>query len=210
MNSFKLEDLNGIGTTNVFERSIAKTYDLYLHDTIESPDKYIEWNQLFRRAGPNDVIYVHINSHGGQINTAVQMMRAMRETEATLVTSIEGACLSAATMIFLCGDVCEVSDHSQFMVHTYSGGSWGKGSEMISQITHDADWISELMHDVYAGFFTKKEIDDIISGVDMWIKPDEVVVRLNKRGEYLEKMKKQAEKPVPTPKTTRKKGPKSK
>ena len=58
--------------------------------------------------------------------------------------------------------------------------------------------------------FTKKEIDDIISGVDMWIKPDEVVTRLNKRGDYLDKQKKEAEKPVPTPKTTRKKGPKSK
>ena len=208
MNNFKLEDLTT--TPNVFERSIAKTYDLYLPDTIESPDKYIEWNQLFRRAGPNDVIYVHINSHGGQINTAIQMMRAMRETEATLVTSIEGACLSAATMIFLCGDVCEVSDHSQFMVHTYSGGSWGKGSEMISQVTHDADWIAELMHDVYAGFFTKKEIDDIISGVDMWIKPDEVVQRLNKRGEYLQKQKKKAEKTGPAPKTISKKRPKSK
>tara|TARA_R110002074_G_scaffold123683_1_gene259391 strand:- start:14361 stop:15011 length:651 start_codon:yes stop_codon:yes gene_type:complete len=186
MSKFNIEDL-ALTNNDVFERAIARTYDLYLHDTIEGPDKYINWNQLFRSAGPNDVIYVHINSYGGQINTAIQMMRAMRETEATIVTSIEGACLSAATMIFLCGDLCEVSDHSQFMVHTYSGGSFGKGSEIISQVTHDSEWISELMHDVYAGFFTKKEIDDIIAGVDMWVTPDDVVMRLNKRAEFLTK-----------------------
>ena len=163
MSKFNIEDL-ALTNNDVFERAIARTYDLYLHDTIEGPDKYINWNQLFRSAGPNDVIYVHINSYGGQINTAIQMMRAMRETEATIVTSIEGACLSAATMIFLCGDLCEVSDHSQFMVHTYSGGSFGKGSEI-----------------------TKKEIDDIIAGVDMWVTPDDVVMRLNKRAEFLTK-----------------------
>ena len=155
MSKFNIEDL-ALTNNDVFERAIARTYDLYLHDTIEGPDKYINWNQLFRSAGPNDVIYVHINSYGGQINTAIQMMRAMRETEATIVTSIEGACLSAATMIFLCGDLCEVSDHSQFMVHTYSGGSFGKGS-------------------------------DIIAGVDMWVTPDDVVMRLNKRAEFLTK-----------------------
>jgi ATP-dependent Clp protease, protease subunit len=202
--------LGNLLPTNVYERSIAKTYDLYLHDVIDGPDDYIEWNQLFRRASANDVIYVHINSYGGQINTAIQMIRAMRETEATIVTSIEGACMSAATMIFLQGDVCEVSDHSQFMVHTYSGGSWGKGSEILAQIMHDTDWITTLMFDVYSGFLTDDEINGIIEGKDMWCSPDEVIDRLNKRALYLEKQKKQAEKQEAAPKSTRKRAPKAK
>lgn len=199
-----LDDVANLGTTNVFERTIAKTYDLYLNDAIGGPNDYIEWNQLLRRAGPHDVVYIHINSYGGQINTAIQMIRAIRESEATVVTSIEGACMSAATMIFLQGDMCEVSDHSQFMVHTYSGGFWGKGSDINAQVMHDTSWIMSLMKDVYAGFFSDAEIKDIIEGKDFWCNPDEVIDRLQKRAAFVEKQQKAAEK------APRKRAPKAK
>lgn len=191
MSEFKLDALT---SNKIFERTMSRTYDLYLHDEIEGPDEYIEWNQLFRSASAEDVIYVHINSYGGQINTAIQMIRAMRETPATIVTSIEGACMSAATMIFLQGDVCEISDHSQFMVHTYSGAAWGKGNEMASQVLHDSDWISDLMHDVYQHFLDEDEINAVIEGKDVWLTPAEVFTRLKKKTTLIEKETKEAEK----------------
>jgi len=197
MSEFKIDALLG---PKIFERTMSRTYDLYLHDEIEGPDDYIEWNQLFRSATAEDVIYVHINSYGGQINTAIQMIRAMRETSATIVTSIEGACMSAATMIFLQGDVCEISDHSQFMVHTYSGAAWGKGNEMASQVLHDGDWISDLMHDIYTHFFTEAEIDAVIAGKDVWLTPDDVFTRLKKKTIILEKERKEEEKIAAGPK----------
>jgi len=197
MSEFKLD---AILSPKIFERSMSRTYDLYLHDGIGGPDEYIEWNQLFRTATPEDVIYVHINSYGGQINTAIQLIRAMRETSATIVTSIEGACMSAATMIFLQGDVCEISSHSQFMVHTYSGAAWGKGNEMASQVLHDSDWISDLMHDVYAHFFSEAEIKAVIEGKDVWLTPDDVFDRLKKKTVLLEKKRKDEEKIAAGPK----------
>lgn len=191
MNEFKLD---GLTSNKIFERATSRKYDLYLHDEILGPDEYIEWNQLFRSATAEDVIYVHINSYGGQINTAIQMIRAMRETSATIVTSIEGACMSAATMIFLQGDMCEISDHSQFMVHTYSGGAWGKGNELVSQVLHDSDWISELMHDIYEHFFSEEEINAVIDGKDVWLTPAEVFLRLKKKTTFIEKERKEEEK----------------
>jgi len=195
------------GTQNFFERSTSKVYDLYLNNYIESADNYKEWNQLFRAATPQDVIYMHINSYGGDLNTAIQMIRAMRECQGTIITSIEGACMSAATVIFLQGDVCEVSDHSQFMVHTYSGGSWGKGSEIVAQVLHDNDWISNLFQDVYRGFLSEDEIDAVIAGTDMWMSPTDVFNRLKKRAAMLEKEAKaeeKSQKSAPRKRTSRK------
>jgi ATP-dependent protease ClpP protease subunit len=197
MSEFKLDALLN---PKIFERTMSRTYDLYLHDEIRGPDDYIEWNQLFRTATAEDVIYIHINSYGGQINTAIQLIRAMRETSATIVTSIEGACMSAATMIFLQGDVCEISSHSQFMVHTYSGAAWGKGNEMASQVLHDSDWISNLMHDIYAHFFSKAEIQAVIDGKDVWLAPDDVFARLKKKTIILEKERKEEKKVAEAPK----------
>lgn len=194
-----MTDITLPGTQNYFERSTSKVYDLYLNNNIESAENYKEWNQLFRSATPNDVIYMHINSYGGDLNTAIQMVRAMRECEGTIVTSIEGACMSAATVLFLQGDICEVSDHSQFMVHTYSGASWGKGSEIVAQVLHDNDWIANLFQDIYRGFLTDAEIDSVIAGTDMWMTPEDVFARLKKRAALLEKEAKAEEKSQKNP-----------
>jgi hypothetical protein len=41
--------------------------------------------------------------------------------------------MSAATMIFLCADTYEVSEHSMFMFHNYSSATFGKGGEMFDK-----------------------------------------------------------------------------
>ena len=40
MSEFKIDALLG---PKIFERTMSRTYDLYLHDEIEGPDDYIEW-----------------------------------------------------------------------------------------------------------------------------------------------------------------------
>jgi len=38
---------------------------------------------------------------GGNLDTAIQFIRVLGETQAEVITSVEGSCMSAATMIFL-------------------------------------------------------------------------------------------------------------
>jgi ATP-dependent protease ClpP protease subunit len=83
-------------------------------------------------------------------------------------------------MIFLAADSYEISDHSVFMFHDYSGGTFGKGGEMYDQITHERKWTENLLHDVYKEFMTKEEIESLIKGKDMWMTAKEVSTRLKK------------------------------
>lgn len=168
-------------STSYHERTVGRIFDLYLHDEISEPDNYLDWFNLLRTCTQNDTVYIHINSYGGYVATAIQLMKAIKESEAIVITSVEGMCLSAATMIFLCADICEVTDHSQFMIHTYSGSVFGKGSEMLAQVMHDGEWVRGLSEDVYKDFLSQKEIDQMLDGKDFWFGSEEVIKRLQNR-----------------------------
>lgn len=165
----------------VVTKHAINIHEFYLVGEIESPDEYIDWYDTIRHAGKNDIVKIYINSGGGDLFTAIQFMRVISETEATVIISIEGVCASAATMIMLSGDTFEVSPHSMFMFHNYSSGVIGKGGEMFDQLQHERAWSEKLLRDVYGDFLTEKEITSILDNKDIWMDGDEVVKRLKKK-----------------------------
>jgi len=180
-----LDEMLGMGQKNktIFSgKSLVQQHDLYLTGEIKSAEHYTDWFELLRSAGKSDIIKIHINCYGGDLFTAIQLMRCMTESDGNLVTSVEGACMSAATMIFLASESFEVSEHSAFMFHNYSGISIGKGGEMFEQISFEKKWFNKLVNNVYKDFLTDAEINDIEHGKDLWLDGDEVVVRLKKMG----------------------------
>ena len=202
-----MSESNGLNKNqlqNAYQRPVANIYDLYLTGAIGDAKDYQDWNQMMRSATENDVVYIHINSNGGEIFTAIQLMRTMQETQATVIASVEGMCMSAATLLFLTADVCEVSEHSHFMFHTYSSGNWGKGSEQLANVMADDKWARHLFNTVYKGFLDPKEMESMIDGKDLWMNPAEGGKRLKKRNKLALKGKgpKKNEKALLSPKKT--------
>ena len=160
-------------------KPVAQIHEFYLTGLIEEPENYLDWFDAIRHAGEHDLVKIYINSYGGDLFTAIQFMRVLADTEATVVCSVEGACMSAATMIFMCADQFEVTPHSVFMFHNYSGGAIGKGGEMIDQLLHERKWSERLMNEVYKDFMTEAEIKAMLENKDMWMDGEDVVVRMN-------------------------------
>ncbi len=162
-------------------KTLACLYEYYISGSITSPENYIEIFDQIRHAREDDEIRIYLNTYGGDLYTAIQFMRVLSETSALVTCSVEGACMSAGTLIFLNADVFEVTPHSSFMIHNYSGGTMGKGSEMHAQIVHEKKWSEKLFKEVYEDFLTDKEIDEILAGRDLWMEVEEVAERMNKR-----------------------------
>jgi ATP-dependent protease ClpP protease subunit len=162
-------------------KPVAQVHEFYLTGEITSPDDYIEWFDAIRHANENDLVKIYINSFGGDLFTAIQFMRVLADTEASVVASVEGACMSAATMIFMCADSFEVTPHSIFMFHNYSGGVIGKGGEMIDQLQHERRWSERLLKEIYNDFMSDEEIEAMLSNKDLWMDGEEVVKRMNAR-----------------------------
>lgn len=187
------------------DRSMGRMHTFYLSGYVDSPDKYVSWFETIRNAQEHDIVCIHINSPGGDAFTAVQFMRIMRETKANVVASVEGACMSAATLIFLAAKHWEISEHSVFMFHDYSSWSVGKGGEMYDELTHFRKWSNKLWKDAYGDFLTEEEIAQILDNKDIWMDSHEVAERLNRMSEVA---KENAETlnniPAPKSKTTTK------
>ncbi len=169
-----------------FHKQLVNVHEFYLSGDIESSENYIQWFDTIRHAGENDVIKIYVNSHGGDVFTAIQFMRALRETSANVVISVEGLCASAATMIMLCGETFEISEHSMFMFHNYSSGVFGKGGEMFDQLKHERAWSENLLRDVYKHFLTDEEITSMLENKDIWMDGTDVIKRLKSRQEILD------------------------
>lgn len=177
----------------IISKNAVSIHEFYLSGDIESPEDYIDWFDIIRSASQNDVIKFYINSGGGDLFTAIQFMRVLQDTEATISVSVEGACMSAATLIFLQGHQFEVSQHSMFMFHNYSSGVTGKGGEMYDRLAHEKTWSEKLLRDSYSDFLTEKEISSVLDNKDIWMDGDEVIKRLKKKVKAMDKAAKEAE-----------------
>lgn len=181
----------------IITKQAVNIHEFYLSGDIESPEEYIEWFDTIRSASQNDVIKIYINSGGGDLFTAIQFLRVLQDTQASVIVSVEGCCMSAATLPFLCGHQFEVSPHSMFMFHNYSSGVVGKGGEMYDRLQHERSWSEKLFQDVYADFLTEKEIASILDNKDIWMDGDEVIKRLKKKVKKIDKdLKKVDEKEI--------------
>lgn len=167
-------------------RPLGILHTFYISGTIEDAKQYNEWFEVIRNANETDIIKLHINSPGGDLFTAIQFMRVLNESDAVIVASVEGACMSAATMIFLCANQFEISEHSMFMFHNYSGIAFGKGGEMYDNITHERKWSEKIMRGVYKDFLTEEEIKAILDNKDIWMEGEEVLKRLKNKQKVLE------------------------
>lgn len=182
----------------------ASVHKFYLSGEIGNPESYISWFETIRNAGENDMIYIHINSEGGNLFTAIQFLRILGETRGTVVASVEGLCMSAATIIFMAAKHHQITEHSIFMFHNYSTTVNGKGGEMFDQIVHFRNWGEIMMRDVYNDFLTNEEIASILEGKDMYMMTKDVASRLEKRNEALIKKMETEKNPDALPKKVKK------
>jgi hypothetical protein len=118
--------------------------------------------------------------------------------------------MSAATMIFMCGDTYEVSEHSMFMFHNYSSATFGKGGEMFDNIIHERKWSDHLLNRVYDGFLEKDEIASLLANKDIWMDGEEVLKRLGNRQKKFEKLAKEQAKKLAVKNPAAKKTPSKK
>lgn len=171
----------------------AQQIHFYLSGDISEPELYTDMIHRINIATPNDVIYIHLNTHGGQLDTGVQIINAMQNTPAHVVTILESAAYSLGTLIFLAGDELVVNDHCIMMFHNFKGGILGKGNELISQLDATVKWFTAMAKKIYIPFLTEDEFEKILRGEDLWMQSPEIRKRLDRASKLLA-----AEKPTRT------------
>ena len=172
----------------------------YLCGEILEPQHYTELFYTLRTAAESDLIYLHLNSSGGDFNTGLQIINNIIASEARVITILEARAYSMAALIFLSGDKLVVHDNCQLMFHIYSGYFSGKGNEQQAEVMAVGNWFEKAMARICVPFLTEAEINRILKGSDLWMDSDEISHRLMRMQRAQEKAAVPAKKRAKIPK----------
>lgn len=165
----------------------ATLYSVYLDEEMGEPKQYRKVYQSLEMATEIDAFNIHINTIGGQLDTTIQLIAAIKETKAY----VNGICYnaqSAGSIVLLSCPNIIVKPFSSMMIHSVLyGGGFSTVSQHEQYAKFSKDTMKDLFEDVYSGFLTDTELKEVINGEkEIWLKDKEIVERLEKRKEYLE------------------------
>lgn len=163
--------------------SAGMEYHFYIHGAIEESSEYLDLLYTLQTSTREDTINIHINSSGGFLDTAVEIINAMRGSQSRVVAHAEALVASAATLIFFAADALVVHPFCQFMLHDGSSGEFGKVNENLKSATSGSQRISLIAHDVYKHYLTTEEIDNVLAGVDLYLLAEDVQARCERAAE---------------------------
>lgn len=171
---------------------IIKTADkveVYITDEIAEPAMYNEFCHTLTNASEDTEILIYLNTPGGALDSAFQIINAISESKANTTAIIQGTVASAGTIIALACKNIIAKPFSTFMIHNYSmgGGGFSKGHELKQRQTYMDAHNLATFNAIYSGFLTPKELKEMIDGKDFWLNAADVAKRLEKRELYLAK-----------------------
>lgn len=168
------------GVVRYEEQLPVRQVSYYLSGELREPQYYTELFYTLRTASETDLVYLHLNSSGGDFNTGLQIINNVRASSARVVTILEARAYSMAALIFLCGDELIVHDNCQLMFHIYSGIFAGKGNEQQAEVLAVGNWFAKVMSRLCTPFLTGTEVANILKGADLWMDSDEIRRRLQR------------------------------
>lgn len=188
-------DMDALGLGNrqalVTKQSVNSTaYRIWLDEEIKEPPYYREALEALDNASEGDFIYIHIDSIGGSVGTAVKMINAIRQSDAQIMGVLENRAYSAGSLILLACPAILVKPYSTLMAHSVSAGTGGEMAKMWDYATFLKTETDRLIEDIYGGFLTKDEINSVKLGhKEIWLRDFEVIQRLDGLAEYRKNLK---------------------
>jgi len=162
------------------------TFHFFIHGEIGCSSGYIDLLDALYNGTEGDTIYIHINTGGGYLDTAVELIQAMSTTPAHVITCADGMVASAGSLLFFSGHAFVVGKFCEVMLHDGSSGPMGKFNENLKSAESSSKRLAALYHSVYEPFFTKSEVKKVLKGEDLYLHADDVEERILKTMETLE------------------------
>jgi len=153
-------------------------FKLFIDDIDEGSIEMQSILNELQNSTESDTLEVRINSNGGFVHYGMSLLNVMSDNfyERT-ITLIEQIAASMAGLIFLKGDARLVYPHSTLMIHSTSFGVVGKISEVSDRVIHEKKWNDNNLNLMLKPFFSKKEIEEVISGKDLWIDAEDMCLK---------------------------------
>lgn len=152
----------------------------YITGPIDDEEDYIDLIDALYTGKGNETIIIHLNTPGGRLDIAMQIINAIKGSDAEVITLADGEVASAGSLILFSSTQIAIQPYSYIMLHDGSEGTRGKLNENLKQAQFSHKLITKLYKDIYIPFFSEEEIEQVLEGKDLWLMSEEVNERLKK------------------------------
>ena len=130
------------------------------------------------KATPQDELEIIISSPGGFTTDLMKMENTIRTyfygRSKTILNSYGYSC---GAMLFLCGDERIIYENSELMFHNISTGTFGKLSDVKTEIKHNEKYFERYMKYSLKPYFSNSEMNDLLNGQEFWLDALEICER---------------------------------
>ena len=161
-------------------------FEFNLDEDIKEPSYYRSLIEVLNNATEQDLVVLNINSGGGQLDSAISIIDALRNTRANTLAWISGSAYSAAGIIALSCQNLEVGEFATLMCHNSQYGLGGYTTDIKDRAVFEHKMISKIMHSVYKHFLSVDEVEAVLSNKTIWMDADEIIERFTKMQEKLQ------------------------
>jgi ATP-dependent protease ClpP protease subunit len=134
-----------------------------------------------KKGKAEDEIAISIDSNGGSIDEGLRLMYAIRRTflPESITTILAPKGYSMGSHMFLIGQTRIIYEDSAIMLHDYSTGYGGKGTQIKDYIEHSEERLNKLTYTSYVtpGYITKEEYAEYKIGKELWFTADAMIER---------------------------------
>ena len=188
------EDFSNDQYLNYLEQSFTSNIlKIYFDENIKEPKYYRPLLNRISSLGQYDQIHIVMNSYGGNLDGTLAILDALENTQAKVNCEIQGTVASAGSIIALSCENIYVSPYAEMMIHSASFGGSGHQSAVMSRLAHIDTRVKKLMQNVYQDFLTPAELEEVFLGKEYWFDSDEIIARLERRDEIINKRLKKEE-----------------
>ncbi|BAV81215.1 putative ATP-dependent Clp protease [Vibrio phage VCPH] len=169
-------------------------YRVYLDQPISDPKEYRNLVEFMDSACEGDTFELVLNGPGGNLYTCLQLIHSIANTKALVIGHLVGEICSAHSNIFMACHEHVVYPYGVMMVHTFSGGFWGKGEDTLRSSKAHNELTKTLYTDLFSHFMTEEELYMVLHGNnDSYFLGQDIVNRLTRVYEAREAMRQQLE-----------------
>lgn len=163
--------------------SEGRSYAIYFMGEVRKPVNYTDLFIFLRGLSKGDYVKLYINSSGGDLFTAMQLVNAIEDSPAFIESIIDGMCFSCAPIIALACDKITINPNALVMFHNFSTDYQGKGNEILVEIQAVTACYRKMLKKYASKVLDKVEIDNLMHGRDYYFNEKELKKRLKPKKE---------------------------
>lgn len=158
----------------------GEEHHIYLHPYIGVVKNYLKLINMLDSAEPEDVFTINISGPGGSADTGLKLLNHMKHTEALVRVIVDSNVSSMSTILAFGGNSLTIRENVVFMWHVGSIGFFGdvKISDLNSSMKSEEESYRQILKAYCSRVLSKKEINDIVNGKDIYLTGEEVTARL--------------------------------